>query len=378
MISTLLQRIFSRTGGCLALLLILASFTGYTEAAELWGPVLADAGPTAVSIGWRDIDNATEGVRFHGKLYTGVSNEDYRLVTLKGLKPDTAYTYTLKRGENQMEFTFRTAPLPGTPFTFVAYGDTRTNHAIHGQIVQSILTRAPRLVLNTGDLISQGSKPADWDAFYTVARSLTGSASYLVVPGNHEQNADYFYKLFPGYRTASNPIDSFAVTYGDMHVIMLNSTRNVTEQREWLDNELTASAGKTPWTVVVFHYPPFSSSARNGDAKMRDEWVPLLEKHHVDLVLLGHDHFYERSEKAGVQYLICGGGGAPLYEPNSKHNAYQIYAEKVYHYLRVDVTPSSMTVNMIRLDGTVGDTFQLTKPVAQRQPSHLIHTGVTP
>ena len=38
------------------------------------------------------------------------------------------------------------------------------------------------------------------------------------------------------------------------------------------------------------------------------------QRYGVDLVLNGHDHFYERSiDDNGVMYVIAGGGGAPLY-----------------------------------------------------------------
>ena len=43
-------------------------------------------------------------------------------------------------------------------------------------------------------------------------------------------------------------------------------------------------------------------------------WVPLFERHGVDLVLSGHDHNYQRFAKHnGVRYVVHGGGGQELY-----------------------------------------------------------------
>jgi hypothetical protein len=44
--------------------------------------------------------------------------------------------------------------------------------------------------------------------------------------------------------------------------------------------------------------------------------VPILAKHHVDLLLAGHDHLYQRGEHGGIRYIVSGGGGAGLYKPS--------------------------------------------------------------
>jgi hypothetical protein len=54
---------------------------------------------------------------------------------------------------------------------------------------------------------------------------------------------------------------------------------------------------------------------------MREKYGPLFRKHHVSLLLTGHEHLYEhwleRYERDGKQYridqIVTGGGGAPLY-----------------------------------------------------------------
>jgi PKD repeat protein len=72
--------------------------------------------------------------------------------------------------------------------------------------------------------------------------------------------------------------------------------------------------------------PPYASRSDQtprDDAKQVQYLVPLYEKYHVNVVLTGHWHYYERMkpllggqvttlENGGVVYLITGGGGAGL------------------------------------------------------------------
>jgi len=42
---------------------------------------------------------------------------------------------------------------------------------------------------------------------------------------------------------------------------------------------------------------------------VRNDWVPLFQQYHVDVVLSGHSHCYNRGATNGVTYLVVGGGG---------------------------------------------------------------------
>jgi len=332
------------------------------SAASLWGPVLGNVTPHSAKITWRDGEGSTGEVEFNGTRMTGENEHGYLTVTLTKLQPNTTYNYTFKTANKSTQYSFLTAPEGSTPFSFVAYGDTRTQLSIHSQVMSAIAIQKPRFIINTGDLVGEGPTAKDWDAFFQIAAPLTGSVPYYAATGNHEGNADYFINLFirPNADATGNA-DRYAFVYGNMNIIVLNSTRNLAEQRVWLEQYLTAMAGKTTWTVVVFHYPPFSTSTRNGDDALRKSWVPVLEKYKVDVVFLGHDHFYERSEKNGVVYFITGGGGAPLYTPNLTPNPYKKINEKCYHFMRADVTATTLRLRMFHLDGSVGDDVVLKK-----------------
>ncbi|MCK7531056.1 MAG: metallophosphoesterase [Marinilabiliales bacterium] len=48
------------------------------------------------------------------------------------------------------------------------------------------------------------------------------------------------------------------------------------------------------WTIMTFHHPIFSTSARRDNKVIRELFKPLIDKYGVDMVLTGHDHTYAR------------------------------------------------------------------------------------
>ena len=77
-------------------------------------------------------------------------------------------------------------------------------------------------------------------------------------------------------------------------------------QLAWLEKELAASG--SDWKICFFHHPLYSSGDKHGaDAKLREQLEPIFLKHGVDLVLAGHEHFYERLKpQKGINYIIAG------------------------------------------------------------------------
>jgi hypothetical protein len=106
-------------------------------------------------------------------------------------------------------------------------------------------------------------------------------------------------------------------------------------QDAWLDATL-AGLREDPaidWIVVGFHHCAYCSNVLHGsDDGVRRRWVPLFDRHQVDLVVNGHNHCYERSHPlrggapvaevgaggridatAGTTYVTAGGGGQTNY-----------------------------------------------------------------
>jgi hypothetical protein len=117
----------------------------------------------------------------------------------------------------------------------------------------------------------------------------------------------------------------YALSSGPMRLIVLNTNLPAlpsSPQTTWLTQELSSPESKAAvFRVVLLHVPPFvthwdKAAWANGDGTasegIRRHWVPLFERHHVDLVISGHSHIYQRGMLNKVMYTIIGGGGGAL------------------------------------------------------------------
>ena len=99
---------------------------------------------------------------------------------------------------------------------------------------------------------------------------------------------------------------------------------------------------------------------------MRDAWVPLFDKHNVDLVIAGHNHVYERSvpifqdseSPTGTTYMVSGGAGAPLYTSQDELWFNAVF-NPIHHYVIADFSAEQVDVVARDLDGNVIDSFTL-------------------
>src|SRR5690606_7540105 len=73
---------------------------------------------------------------------------------------------------------------------------------------------------------------------------------------------------------------------------MMDVTLPIEEQTEWLEEQLLSS--KADWKFAVFHFPPYNSIEFYQD--IIDEWGPLFDRYHVDMVISGHFHYYLRTK----------------------------------------------------------------------------------
>src|SRR5438874_1462647 len=121
-----------------------------------------------------------------------------------------------------------------------------------------------------------------------------------------------------------------------------------------------ARAAARPWRIVFLHEPPFTAGAKWVVPGLRRHLEPVIEAGHVDLLLAGHSHLYERAEPmcavvpgARVLEVVSGGGGANLDPPAGHPNFPRVLA--VTHYLRVRVTLETIDVRAVDLSGHVLD-----------------------
>jgi hypothetical protein len=308
-------------------------------------------------------------------------------------------------------------------FSFIAYGDTRGRHdgtelqAEHKLVVESMIAtirRATtsadsiRFVLQSGDAVANGSLDKQWSVSYVplIDRLTTeGGVPYYLSVGNHDVGSstdladprrvaglrNYFSAnaaLLPreGSPRRLNGYPTFAFGYGNSFFIAVDShIPDDSVQLAWLTRQLeTLDRRRYENVVLFFHHPPFSSGPHGGTttepqaASIRARWMPLFRKHHVRLLLTGHEHLFEHwverwTDSMGAHRLdeiVSGGGGAPLYgyvgQPNVREYLAAGAAEKVtlqqvarpaddpganpFHYVVVHVDGTRIDVEVVAVD----------------------------
>lgn len=291
-------------------------------------------------------------------------------VTLTGLKPATTYYYEAP-GAGRGSFT--TPPSGAGDFTFAVYGDTRTRHDVHRKVIEAIVAAKPTFVVHTGDQVADGRNASLWPVFFDISRELLRNTVFIPSLGNHERNAPYWYQFFDkqkGY---------YSFDWGKIHWVILNSdVSNVTptpegredfwkEQIAWMEKDLEKNQA-ADFRFVVFHHPPYTAMSRRREAAARiaQRLVPLFRKHKVQAVFGGHDHNYQRHVESGVEYVVTGGGGAPLYEVDAPIPGITVKAESVENYvfatMEARVEGAVVRFEARALDGRVLDRFEIAAP----------------
>ena len=240
----------------------------------------------------------------------------------------------------------------------VIYGDSRTNHDIHKKVVAAILKEKPIMVFHTGDLVFNGKMKSQWANFNSIISGITTTAKFYPCYGNHELKS----KLITDYYKLPNEGKWYTVDTLGIHFIVLDNSAKYgkkSAQYKWLENDLQNNHSK--FTIVVMHYPPFTTTKHAPSSKKpRKKLVPLFEKYKVDAVFTGHVHAYEKSFVNGIYYITTGGGGAPLISQISKSEYCKMFV-KNYNFCKLWVESNILNVQAMDTASSIIDKFQITK-----------------
>ena len=219
-----------------------------------------------------------------------------------------------------------TLPLQDSRVTVAGAGDicdsTPANCGLTADLIEAI---NPTTVFVTGDNAYDNGTLTEYNAWYD---PNWGRFKILTqpVPGNHEYNtsgAAGYFDYFNGVGQATGPAGDrtrgyYSYDVGEWHFVALNSRSGGTvssTQLSWLDADLAANT--KPCVAAYFHHPLLSRGEYSGYATMKPFYDRLYAAK-ADLVLVGHDHNYQRYAKMdaykvattdGLRQLIVGTGG---------------------------------------------------------------------
>ncbi len=333
-------------------------------------------------------------------------------VHLCGLEAGRTYYYQAGGGAPgtwSATQSFTTVPATGA-ITVGILGDARDKVDVWQAAQRRMRDRAVNLQVTTGDLVFTGTQqslydkwlgaiwkdPADASRFVTLGQQMM-----VMIAGNHENDAARFYGAFslPGTGPYAETFASFDA--GNTHFVVLDDQPlaliadgdHAKTMLGWLEGDLARADGnraKVPFVLVVHHRGLYTTSKHATDSDVLDlraTLAPMYDAHHVDVVVNGHDHAYERSKTLragsdargapsmvgagqGTVYVVNAGAGADPYSVSTAD-----FIEKsatfggttgfdgVYGVLTLEARKLTLTTYGLSASGTdpVIDTLALTK-----------------
>ena len=242
--------------------------------------------------------------------------------------------------------------------SFAVIGDTRVGKtdATYTSFIKQVEKDGIQTVIHVGDAIDRPGIEEQWEKFL----KITGTKVTLhMAPGNHDVNSR---RSLATYTKIVGKEPFYSVSRGDTLFIFLNSElpeqegKITGQQFDWVEKEL---ARDFTYKFVFLHRPVFPSPIGTGyDLDRypadRNRLHQLFVKDGVALVMAGHEHLYNRSEKNGIVYVITGGGGAPL------HTFLQDYGGFL-HYIVAKKRNEGYFFRVVDLKGNTRDEFSVKK-----------------
>ncbi|HUG40916.1 MAG TPA: metallophosphoesterase, partial [Longimicrobiales bacterium] len=192
-------------------------------------------------------------------------------------------------------------------------------------------------------------------------------------PGNHEYRSPGAAPYFEYFGEAAGEPGKgwYSYRYGGWLILALNSNLSelpadhVEEQMEWLRDTLEETPAKC--TLAYFHHPLFSSGSHGGNADedVRPIYRALYDAG-ADVVLVGHDHHYERfapldpdgnlDRARGIrQFLVGTGGGALRDNSRQVHPHSEFFSNNDHGVLEVVLHPDGFEWQFLTVRGGGGD-----------------------
>ena len=322
-------------------------------------------------------------------------------VIVDGLEPNTIYHYSLGDGTAegwQPWKVVKTAPDSSRGARFLYLGDAQTGLEGWGRLLKAAYRQNPDIdcVLLAGDLVDRGNERTNWDHFF-----LRGAGSSITC------------RLCRAWETMN------ISTWG-LDFTVHSSSFPATALRESIPTWFTSSSAETrasscstaPWRFAT---PCWRDGKPNGSIgrlvirrrrgnslcsttrftrripgatrrQCAEYWVPIFDKHHVDLVLQGHDHAYQRTYPLhrhrrvdtpghGTIYVIAVSGDKFVDRATRDYVAVGRSGVSTYQTIEIDSRSNRLTYRARTEDGEIIDEVVIGKPRRLRSQGSLTSTN---
>ncbi|HEY8520691.1 MAG TPA: metallophosphoesterase [Gammaproteobacteria bacterium] len=292
-------------------------------------------------------------------------------------------------------------PLAEATGVVVAVGDIADCQRLEqaratADIAAAVLAAAPDgLVITLGDHAYPNGAREELARCYGPTWGGLNAVTYPS-PGNHDyetENAAPYFAYFVHYARdpAARSRGYYAFERFGWHFVSLNSQLPLergSAQLAWLEAELAHAASEC--TLAYWHHP-LSSSGWHGlspwDAgrDAADAWARLWA-FGAELVVNGHEHFYERFEPQtpdlephprGIRQIIAGTGGAELM-PAVRKRRNSVFVHEGYGVLVLALRPGAYQWAFVGVDGTILDRSPAAMPCHAPERADAYRSGGAP
>jgi calcineurin-like phosphoesterase family protein len=195
---------------------------------------------------------------------------------------------------------------------------------------------------------------------------LDAGVTFHAAIGNHDPPTELDYgkfnmdgKRYYTFRRSERRLEG--LTGAAARFFVLDSRSFDPAQLAWLRDELARS--ESTWKICYFHHPLYTSGRYSAGAQaLRVVLEPILIAGDVDVVLAGHEHFYERLQpRHGISYFISGGAGSLRANDirSSPLNARGFDTD--YHFMMMEIAGGELYFQAISRTGQTVDAGVITR-----------------
>jgi acid phosphatase type 7 len=253
----------------------------------------------------------------------------------------------------------------------------------HGSPAESMAARtaalvpAGEIVLGLGDMAYQHADAATLASCYEPTWGIHRGTT-IAIPGNHDYVAGDASAFIDYFRPVGAPGAGFIAHTRRLtdHWLLVALDSNVSgsaleAQYRWLEESLATERTRgdaQDCVLVMWHAPLYSSGLHRGSGDHLRRFWRLLDEYGADVVLSGHEHFYERfgpldadgrvpPDGAAPRQFVIGTGGTQLF--GFWKPPYRSESRVLEHgVLKLSLAPAGYTWQFVDVDRRVRDAGQ--------------------
>ena len=330
-----------------------------------------------------------------GDSYCYNHDKAFHMVVISGLTLGEEVTYRVGDGNVWSdEFTFTPFNPDADHFEWISIADHGLSSEALDVTAAIIADSDAQLVTISGDIAYADGNQNIWDEWFVTQQESMASIPWITAVGNHENEPAAGFEAYEHRFDSDQVIESetfwFSRNIPGVHLVFMSTEHEFTPgsaQFNWLQSDLQAAntpgaRDERPFIIVIGHKPMYSSNDYHGsEVELRDALETLYVENGVNIVIAGHDHFYERTwpvngEKVSDKgngdvfgqghepiHLVIGIGGRSAYEeleePQPEWSAYRENSSYGWTRLVYDDNTRQLEFTHHRIDGTIGDSFTL-------------------